>query len=314
MFVQSISSKMHPKPKDLYLISDGMPFRLDGLDNTIQRLQPHINEYELTQPDPKYRKIKIKLPRELVNRILAHLQLAYLKNKEFGSAMLLQLVDRHYQTYMYLQWINPRAGYDCKQRHGVCLSRPIARFFYFAHILFDYAYDMPFLTLQINPHSEDENSDSEEEIDLAVPDKHDIPVIAFHHPYSFSCDGIIKPHHLVARAYNRQETTWRSMHQVMAFPGLWIDGFDYDPTVAYTGTRVCDVVVLDAVCRAGIYEASQTVHPVFLRIDTELGVGSTEWKGKGRWHWERLAILVKTAFNGADLYMVDNKGRSEKVL
>lgn len=297
-----------------FLISNGQPFRYEGLDGTVERVWPRLDTYGLSQPDPKMDGVRVRLPREVTDCVLDHLQVAYLKNHEFGKCLLLMLVDRSYQRRMFRRWIDP-AGRPCITGHTVCFSRPLGKFFYFSMVLFDYAFDADVELPRGLFDSDEEDTDEEFEMEREFPTDTAVPVVTVAHPYSFSVDGVIKPHHLVAP---RQKSTggsdWMMLFNVRPDDNVSFPEFEEEGVVAWTGRRTCDCMVLDATCHRGIYWARRVLQPfLIIRIDTEMGYGSTEWKVQ-RHHWERFARLVKVAFDGADLFMQDGKGRCERVL
>lgn len=294
-------------PTTDYVISDSVPFLMCGLTRTLERVWPILDIYDVSQPDPKMNNVNVRLTREIVERILDFVILGHLKNKEFGEAFLMILVDKGTMRRWYREWVNPAVGKltDSVKNKVKCMGR----MFYLLTVVHDCAWDRMVLG-----HEGDE--------DLMY--KADFPVITIDHPYGFSVAGAIKPHHLVAAQYNDNprgafatvaDSSYCVYFSVIAFPGSQITFNDFvnKPTIAWTGTRVCDVMALDATCEGGIYNARKVLQPVVvLRLDTSVGSASEEWVN-ARWQWERFADLVYIAYEKAVLYIMDINGKCIKV-
>lgn len=300
------------KPVETFLISNHVPFRVDLLDQTVSRVPPLIEFYDVSQPDPRYAKLYFPVPTEVQEQILDHLVVAYLRSKEFGSAAQLCRFSFSYMKRMYREWLVDKPHCSKKllgwapdgmlRRHFICYAREIHRFFYLGMVLFDYAFDVGEDTL-LEDAEEPENAE-------AWRRDADVPVVTINHPYGFSKTGVIKPHHLVSTVEGGNLVVY---FDVIPHPLLKFPDFGHAPVLAWTGSRFCDCLVMDAAIGDGVYEARKVVYPILaVRIDTIHGIGSVEWKA-ARAYWERFGQLVKIAFEGADLYVVDRKGRCEKV-
>lgn len=300
-------------PLETFLISDYTPYRLDGLDRTISPVYPKLEFYELAQPHPKWRDTTVYMPTEIQERILDHLVVEYLKLKHFGPAASLCRYSFSYMKRMYRQWIVD-APYciwtgmpsPCVRTHFMCFARKIHKFFYLGMVLFDYAFDTSDGIL--------DDSDDQQPLPAFHRD-YDLPVVTINHPYGFSRAGEIKPHHLVAnlKKPGRRIYELTTLFDIIPYPSIQFAEFNNPPTVSWVGNRFCDCFIMDATCNNGIYEARKVVYPfLIIRIDTEEGIGSDEWKTVQE-HWRRFATMVKLAFEGAELYIANNKAVCQRV-
>lgn len=298
-----------PKPIETYLISDHVPFRLDGLDGTVEPVYPILEFYEISQPDPEFQDLRMSFPTEIAHQILDALVLAYLRNKEFALAAGVCRVSRGYLRRMYVRWLVDRPFCPAEQLRGskphtTCYASKIFAFFYLGALLFNHAFDISEEAL-LDLYE----SDDEEERRTSFRRSNDVPVVTIDHPMGLPRYEMIKPHQLVGRYLEE----WVVKFDVTPFPTIKFTNFDYWPTIAWVGNRFCDCFALDAKVRNGVYEASRVLFPfLIIRLDTEEYVGSGEWRAAVE-HWRRFADLVYVAFEGAQLYIADGYGACEKV-
>jgi hypothetical protein len=291
-------------PTTTFLISDHVPFEVCPLSHTVRPVEPVLDIYDLSNPAPNLPK-RWPFPREIADKIVDFVILGHFRSKEFFDAVQMMSLDKSTIARWYRNLINPAPPQTMAHRH-VLKGAQLSRLLFLLMSIFECTYDF-----SVFPLAEDLKDFVED-----VPSRDNILVVAVKHPYGMSIDGAIKPHHLVARLQGEQR--WGLQYAIVPYPLQWVtvrfSDFENPPTLAWTGHRVCDALVLDAQIKDGFYHARKVRHPfLVLRIDTELQDASEEWQ-EVRWQWERFAELVHCAYEKAELYIADAHHVLHKVL
>lgn len=296
-------------PLRTYLISKHRPFLICPVTQSLTTVDPILDFYTLSQPDPRFSEDGCPpLPREIVDRIIDYTITGYLERKEFGFALQLIYIDRVVTWRWYRNYINlPMPGvtdkYLCRMK--ICA---LSQLLYLLFSLFELGFEE-----EVFPEGLDGDDD---ETNVLEPER-DIPVIGVRFPIFNPLPERVAPHYLVSKrplisgrsgkcstslTINAATTHLRYNPFQITF-----EGFENEPTTAWTGRRVCDLMVLDAVCRDGFYHARKVLFPVVvMRMETNLERTSDRWKGM-RWQWKKFAELVYIAYNKAELYIMDSK-------
>lgn len=126
------------------------------------------------------------------------------------------------------------------------------------------------------------------------------PSLGIVHPFGFSVDRKVKPHHLVKRDMAGQMSTSLELRED---PGRVMEGMG-KPVVMYTGPRLCDVMVANTTgIDDGVYYCNKIVFPILmLRIQGVTVARAEEWQN-ARHEWKRFADLVRWSMDGCELYM-----------